>query len=152
MLKRDPQEIADFFGCYVVQDADDSWLLFEDKPVKINSAKCWDGEFSGRIYQELIDYTKLQDEAVIYKPQPIDAIKVFKSIQERKNSAPHQSEVRTHKEYEIIVKVGPHAVWELRAEVNRAIECGWSPLGGISVSHSHEGNPCIYQAMVRGLK
>lgn len=32
MIKRTPQEIADFFQCYVAQDKNGTWCLFEDKP------------------------------------------------------------------------------------------------------------------------
>ena len=33
MIRRDPQEIADFFGCYVAQNPETGgWYLFREKP------------------------------------------------------------------------------------------------------------------------
>lgn len=33
MIKRTPQEIADFFSCYVAQDKNGEWYVFDNKPV-----------------------------------------------------------------------------------------------------------------------
>ena len=157
IIKRDPQEIADFFGCKV-----------QVNPYTYN-VDLWDSngdirDCVGYLDHQIVLKSNMADGNSTYEPKekqeksegnsPNSENKncpCYQDFTDSDNNAPHQSEVHTHKEYEIIVKVGPHAVWELRAEVNRAIECGWSPLGGISVSHSHEGNPCIYQAMVRGV-
>ena len=148
MINRTLQEIADFFDCEV-----------EINP-NSGTAALWKNEEGDRamvcIGELVLKYMLPSNgdlEKIVYWPdlsaKPTGSEGSSKTA--ITTNAPHQSEVHTHKEYEIIVKAGPHAVWELRAEVNRAIECGWSPLGGISVSHSHEGNPCIYQAMVRGV-
>ena len=89
MIKRSPQEVADFFGCHVVKDSDLSWLLFLEEPVRVESAKTWDGNHSGRIYEELVDSSEGFEEKTIYKPQPVDAIEVFKKLQERKRMPHH---------------------------------------------------------------
>lgn len=141
MIKRTPQEIADFFGCHIVQDADLSWLLFQEKPVKIESAKVWGGEHSGRIYQELIDVPEGHGWYTIYEPSKPD-------------KAPHQSEVHTHSEYTV-----EHS-YQLNPLISR-IKClmndGWKPQGGIEVEHlpkseGYADDACYYyQAMVRGI-
>lgn len=33
MIERTPQEIADFFGCYVAQDECGEWWVYENKPI-----------------------------------------------------------------------------------------------------------------------
>lgn len=33
MIKRTPQEISDFFGCYVAQDECGEWWVYENKPI-----------------------------------------------------------------------------------------------------------------------
>ena len=33
MIKRTPQEIADFFGCYVAQDEGGEWWVYVNKPI-----------------------------------------------------------------------------------------------------------------------
>ena len=40
MIKRTPQEIADFFGCYVAMDVDREWHAFAQKP-EINATGEW---------------------------------------------------------------------------------------------------------------
>lgn len=39
--KRTPQEIADFFGCYVAMDWNGAWYLYEYEPMLSYSAKKW---------------------------------------------------------------------------------------------------------------
>ena len=44
MIKRTPQEIADFFQCYVAQDEDGDWYMYKDKPnlqqVSLKQIRC----------------------------------------------------------------------------------------------------------------
>lgn len=42
--KRTPQEIADFFNCYVAMDWNDAWYLYEYEPMLSYSAKKWFGK------------------------------------------------------------------------------------------------------------
>lgn len=35
MIRRTPQEIADFFGCYVAQDDNGWWWAYENKPILV---------------------------------------------------------------------------------------------------------------------
>lgn len=41
MIKKTPQEIADFFQCYVAQDKNGTWCLFEDKPEIDEDVAIW---------------------------------------------------------------------------------------------------------------
>ena len=156
MIKRDPQEIADFFGVYVAQDNDESgiWNIFFNRPVLINGY--WFDESEGKLYSgtyitALVSVPEDHDYHTIYEPQTKDAIEVFKSIQERgKNSAPHQSEVHTHREYVLLGEFSPS---ELCVKVSEYLEKGFKLYG-----YPWTGPDCgrcgyiHYQAMVRGLE
>ena len=71
MIKHTPQEIADFFGCYVAQDKEGPWYLYYDgeEPIQWSYSK-WYVD-SGRY----IDITKFVIEPEnhnwrhLYKPQ-----------------------------------------------------------------------------------
>ena len=138
MIKRSPQEIADFFGCHIVQDADLSWLLFQEKPVKIKSAKVGGGEHSGRIYQELIDVPEGHGWYTIYVPSKPE------------DKSQHQSQVYVHKEYYL---VNQDCIDVLLLQVRSLMDDGWTPLGGIAVrtDEKAEYRAVYYQAMVRGM-
>ena len=43
MIKRTPQEIADFFQCYVAQDEDGDWYMYKDKPMRNEDRGIWVG-------------------------------------------------------------------------------------------------------------
>ena len=65
--KRTPQEIADFFGCYVAMDEDGSWHLFTEEPSLITDVKeIWMPKKS-RIYIYLFI-----NDAFLSKPNLID--------------------------------------------------------------------------------
>lgn len=41
MIKRTPQEIADFLGCYVAMDTDGDWFAYSEKPQIDKTGDCW---------------------------------------------------------------------------------------------------------------
>ena len=43
MIKRTPQEIADFFQCYVAQDESGEWYMYKDIPIRNNCRGIWVG-------------------------------------------------------------------------------------------------------------
>ena len=155
MIKRDPQEIADFFGVYVAQDNDESgiWNIFFNRPVLINGY--WFDESEGKLYSgtyitALVSVPEDHDYHTIYEPQTKDAIEVFKSIQERgKNSAPHQSEVHVHSEYKTVTG---YSLPEFDRKVNAAISEGWKPLSMAIFPVVPSIGTVYYMAMVRGLE
>lgn len=152
MIKRNTQEIADFFGGYVAQNRNGKWHLFySSEPYIDDIYGTWEDDTLGGIYidSKLIDVPEGHDWQTIYKPQPIDAIKVFKDIQERKNSTPHQSEVHTHREYVLLGEFDPSV---LGLKVNEYLGKGFKLYGNPwtgpdtgSAGYLH------YQAMVRGI-
>lgn len=75
--KRTPQEIADFFGCYVAMDEDGSWHLFTEEPSLITDVKeIWMPKNS-RIYIYLFI-----NDAFLSKPNPINWRTLYRPHQE----------------------------------------------------------------------
>lgn len=72
MIKRTPQEIADFFGCYVAMDKNGEWYYFEDKPKIDNIDSQWhDCNYSGdciHIRIESINPPVGHDWTTLYEP------------------------------------------------------------------------------------
>lgn len=149
MIKRSPQEIADFFGCEV-----------QVHPYK-NSVNLWapNGgikEGLGYLKHKLIHMSNTADDKLTYKPQetqensegnsPNSENKggpCYQDFADSDNYAPHQSEVHTHKDYIIL--------WadnrmKLAMDVVDNMTDGWEPLGGVAVDQAF-----FYQAMVRGV-
>ena len=151
MIKRSPQEIADFFGGYVAQNRNGKWHLFySSEPYMDDVYGNWEDDALGiYIDSKLIDVPEAHDWQTIYKPQPIDVIEVFKSIQERKDSAPHQSEVHVHSEYKTITG---YSLPEFDRKVNDAISEGWKPLSMGMFPVVPSIGTVYYMAMVRGLE
>ena len=148
MIKRTPQEIADFFGSYVFQESDrDSFYMTKGKPVW-NGAdfvlNC-DGMLS-LIDKSVVDIPADHDWTHLYEPQK-NPIEVFKDIQSRRESAPHQSEVHVEKEYMIVTAHKEIDADTFAEGVMIWIRAGWKPCGGISF----DKKGCPYQAMVRGV-
>lgn len=56
MNKRTPQEIADFFGCYVAMDSDGTWYMHETKPEIRDIIWVSQEETLSRLLDELIDW------------------------------------------------------------------------------------------------
>ena len=178
MIKRLPQEIADFFGCYVVQDkALSAWYLFREKPER-DETLGWvtssGNENAALISSICIDVPTDHDWTHLYEPQAdnkdiqlggmamfeIDGQKIIVATKEKflelqkkiamKSVAPHQSEVYTHQEYKTIACLSLPA---LTQNVNKAMAEGWRPQGGLLHFSETGVDKCamFYQAMVRGV-
>ena len=106
MIKRTPQEIADFTGCYVAQDFDGSWMAYETKPTMNKYKKHWtlkDGVGAMLIiHRNMLDIPEDHHWTKLYEPHPDnksgayyqktpesdnkkDPIDVFMDIQSRRN-------------------------------------------------------------------
>ena len=152
MIKRTPQEIADFFGGYVVQSKEGLWYMLNSKPKVEGNNWIGNGESSIRINEGLISVSVNHDWTHLYEPQnitPESGIINEKSDENCQKSGlcPHSGEVYTHKEYRLVEAhkgISPEA---FSKGVMAWIERGWEPSGGIAFDK--EGKP--YQAMVRGL-
>ena len=155
MIKRTPQEIADFFGCYVYEDSrygQYEFRLSEERP-KISNNEFWDCCYTDAyLFHDLIELPPDHDWTHLYEPQNITSesgIINEKSDENCQKSGlcPHSGEVYTHKEYRLVEAhkgISPEA---FSKGVMAWIERGWEPSGGIAFDK--EGKP--YQAMVRGV-
>ena len=71
MIKRTPQEIVDFFGCYVAMDRNGEWFLYTEKPVLDDELGAWD---LGEEDCEITDITAFitdepdHDWTILYEP------------------------------------------------------------------------------------
>ena len=150
MIKRTPQEIADFFQCYVAMDQDGCWNLFATKPKIDGQLPFWTVEtgaivcLGNNVKSPSGHYwTHLYEPCV---PSP------NKNARET-HEYPHQSEVYTHMEYCLLVNVD-HIL--LTSQIEKMMADGWRPQGGIAVAHLPQGEgygneTCFHQAMTRGV-
>ena len=168
MIKRTPQEIADFWQCYVAMDKNGEWYAFSKKPElgSVNPSR-WDNEDESCQYVCITgfvecdtdhDWTKLYEPYDSRMQNPFYALadefitKAKKAGFLDDDTAPHQSQVHTHQEYQVIAD--PDAS-NLFSRVNRLLADGWRPQGGIAVEHidgENDSGYILYQAMVRGLQ
>ncbi len=152
MIKRTPQEIADFFRCYVAQDDSGVWFLHAIKPNK--GVKEWveASSYIVIISSDLIDIPKDHDWTHLYKPQktifPESTVMNEESGRncQKHDLCPHQSEVHTHKEYQIVCGDECGEGRYISDSVNKKLSEGWELYGT-----PFYGNGYIYQAMVRGV-
>lgn len=154
MIKRDPQEIADFFGGYVAQECiTGDFRIFSEKPVLLSDDEfhvenvwCTPGKPNCKeifIDKAFINIPENHNFCMCYEPQG-------KSEENHNNTAPHQSEVHTHREYVLLGEFSPS---ELCVKVSEYLEKGFKLYG-----YPWTGPDCgrcgyiHYQAMVRGLE
>ena len=150
MIKRDPQEIADFFGC-----------KFQVNPYTF-SAHLWDAndeikESVGYLNHQLMHMSNMDDDKFRYEPQEKQGgqeetlsnsdNKNSPCYQDSENSDnKHQSEVYANKEYCVVAASDFES---LKKRVQNMMNSEWKPHGGIVVEHLKE--VFFYQAMVRGI-
>ena len=155
MIKRTPQEIADFFGCYVARDTDRRWHIFKEKPeLRLGYYRKENTLIKNGIYlnTELINTDNVCKLVVLYEPQktisPEPTVINAESGEncQKDDLCPHQSEVHTHKEYCVVAESDFES---LKKRVQNMMNSEWKPQGGIVVEHLKE--VFFYQAMVRGV-
>lgn len=156
MIKRDPQEIADFFGCEV-----------QVHPYT-NSVNLWapNGgikEGLGYLKHKLIHRSNTADDKLTYKPQetqensegnsPNSENKggpCYQDFADSDNYAPHQSEVYIEARYVLLGEFHPGTLMQKVEEyLNKGFKLYGNPWTGPdtgSAGYIH------YQAMVRGLE
>lgn len=73
MIKRTPQEIADFFQCYVAQDSTGYWFVYEDRPRPSAIYELWNSSTGDRscIFSRLINVPAVHDWTHLYEPRPL---------------------------------------------------------------------------------
>ena len=143
MIKRDPQEIADFFGCKV-----------RVNPYTYNT-DLWDANDEikgcvGYLNHQLIHMSNMDDDKFMYEPQKKQENSgnkdgsYYQDFADSENK--HQSEVYANKEYCVVVASDFES---LKKRVQNMMNSEWKPQGGIVVEHLKE--VFFYQAMVRGI-
>ncbi len=144
MIKRTPQEIADFFGCYVAQDKIEDWYLYRKKP-SCDGEKRWkcmkDDRIQGFLEPSAVNAPGDHEWTHLYEPS------------NSSEKPDHLGEVFIHQEYCLLTNIDQI---ELVSQINKMMAEGWLPQGGIAVEHlpKSEGyvrDSCFYQAMVRGV-
>lgn len=166
MIKRTPQEIADFFQCYVAQQGCGDWTLFNKRPSlrKNFGMMGWEMNDHDNGYSWIIngwvDAPADYEWTHLYEPQgkegktsgnfPCSDNKSKDCYSDQavsENKPDHLGEVYTHKEYRIVTAHKEIDSESFAKGVMAWVERGWIPTGGISF----DKQGCPYQAMVRGV-
>lgn len=155
MIKRDPQEIADFFGCKV-----------QVNPYTF-SAHLWDAndeikESVGYLNHQLMHMSNMDDDKFRYEPQEKQGGQeetlsnsdnkngsYYQNFEDSDNNAPHQSEVYIEDHYVLLGEFQPDTLMQKVEEyLNKGFKLYGNPWTGPdtrSYGYIH------YQAMVRGI-
>lgn len=82
MIKRTPQEIADFFGCYVVMDKSGRWYVYRNKPERREKDNVWDNLTGYCLYLDcyFVDIPANHDWTTLYEPALTEKKKVKKLV------------------------------------------------------------------------
>ena len=76
MIKRTPQEIADFFGCYVAMNVDGDWFAYSEEPLIDRTRDCWDGFYNYLCLEpEFINPPANHDWTTLYEPAIKEKVK-----------------------------------------------------------------------------
>lgn len=140
MIRRTPQEIADFFGCYVAQNEKGRWKLYCAKPIfckGMDNKIDWDSEYDQvPIMGCTVDVPADHDCKHLYEPQKPDNV-------------PHQSEVFIGERYVLLGEFHPNSLMQKVEEyLNKGFKLYGNPWTGPDAS---DCGYIHYQAMVRGV-
>lgn len=154
MIKRTPQEISDFFGCYVAQDDERNWWIYENKPFL--DGDCWqsDGKcFEVEEYLIEIDVPEDHIWTKVYSPNASENLTCSSStvskmekivgISEKETSsiADNKEQHVTYPQY--IVACGG-SLATIEESVNFYMSEGYLPFGSLGVN-----GHWIYQPMIK---
>ena len=154
MIKRTPQEIADFFQCYVAQDKDGDWYMYKDKPMRNEDRGIWVGSIADplRIPYMTVEIPDNHFWTILYEPQSADSDNKEASYSEKapvsENKPAHTSEIYTEKEFKLIPAFDPA---RLEAMISDYLNDGFTLYGNPFVVEDRKYGPMIIQAMVRGV-
>lgn len=101
MIKRTPQEIADFFGCYVSQTDNGDWFVHTDKPIMHKGA--WVSHTGIGFPNQMVEALASHDWTTLYEPKPLskkadsynDVGDLYKKGRDPINGAPQGKEGKT---------------------------------------------------------
>ena len=157
MIKRTPQEIADFFGCYVLMSVSGDWYITTEKPDK--DTLNWKIQRYNRwheIIDFMIDAPVDHDWTVLYspnygnEPHADNKGEAYYADQPESDNK-HQYEVHTQKEYKVVCYTYENS---LNEAITSMMSEGWKPQGSIAMVYLGEiySPPIMFaQAMVRGV-
>lgn len=170
MIKRSPQDIADFTGCWVAQTPTGHWFIAKKSPLLRSYGWFIHNENRYDLPEEVVDVPEGHSWEYLYEPQGNqgksegDLPNSTDRAESDNKAAPysekpadsdnkHQSQVHVHSEYDVVYGGYPA---QLSIKVTQLMHEGWKPLGGVAVEDLEEkldDHRCIfYQAMVRGLE
>lgn len=180
MIKRTPQEIADFYGCYVAQDKDGDWYIYEKAPVADLSEAIWrDGGRSAETpHEAFMAVPENHDWTKLYEPQgnqgklkedfPCSAETADSdNKQDAYSGKPADSDnkdpievfkgIQARHQSEVHMHQEYTVVFNMTLSslcdfVNKHIAEGWKPQGGVTSWIGENGYRTYYQAMVRGME
>lgn len=153
MIKRDPQEIADFFGCKVQVNPCTNNVFLWDSSGDIRGCV-------GYLDHQIVPKSNMVDGKLTYEPKgkkeksegnsPNSENKggpCYQDFADSDNNAPHQSEVHVNSEYKTVTG---YSLPEFDRKVNDAISEGWKPLSMAIFPVVPSIGTVYYMAMVRG--
>lgn len=144
MIRRTPQEIADFFGCYVARDKGRRcFTIYTDKPERNDEQEWWSnpsGEY-GELPFGVVDVIfREEDWTKLYEPNPDN---------KSNDSKPdHLGEVYIHKEYVLLGEFDPNLLMQ---KINEYLNKGYKLYGNPWTGPNTNCGYIHYQAMVRGV-
>ena len=160
MIRRTPQEIADFFQCYVAQDESGEWYMYKDKPIRNEDSGIWVGSIEEplRITYMTVEIPSDHDWTILYEQRPYsekpaDSInkEAFCSgkAPDSENKPDHASEVYIGERFVLLGEFQPPALMQ---KVEEYLDKGYRLYGNPWTGPDVERCGYIhYQAMVRGV-
>ena len=153
MIKRTPQEIADFFGCYVFQSGEEikSWLISRDKPTRREHAWAYTWNIDIIVIgEEFVSVPADHDWTKLYEPRPLDSDNKDSSYYQKTADSDnkHQSEVHVEKEYVLLGEFHPGTLMQ---KVDELLKDGFRLYGNPWTGPDSSCGYIHYQAMVRGV-
>ena len=161
MIKRLPQEIADFTGCWVAQTPTGHWFIAKKRPllrsygwfirienrydlpdgfVNVPEGHSWD-----YLYEPQGKEGKTEEDSPYFtETADSDNKEAPYSGKQADSDNKHQSQVHVHQEYAMLSYYSSES---LTKAVNGFLGDGWKLYG-----NPFAGEACLYQAIVRGLE
>ena len=163
MIKRTPQEIADFFGCYVFEaETEGDFYVTKQRPIK--DCDCYvirAGDEALGISSEFIRLTIGHYQSRLYEPHgkegkteedfpnPDNKSNACYEDQADSDNKPNRlGEVYTHKEYVLLCEFQPGPLMQ---KVNELLQDGFRLYGNPWTGPDSNYGYIHYQAMVRGV-
>ena len=152
MIKRTPQEIADFFGCYVAQDENGEWWVYVNKPILEEDHWATSNEDAFEIGDLPIEievpkdhvWTKLYSPNVSENPtgSTVSEMENVEDISEKETTREDSAEITQAKD-SYVVAYGD-CIAGLTGSVNAYLSEGYFTLGNLVIDKGE-----FYQSMIK---